>query len=65
MLENGDSIMADKGFDIASDLPPGVFLNIPPFLRDKKNLSLEKETETRIASVHIHVERAIARIKNF
>ena len=66
MLENGDSIMADKGFDIASDLPLGVFLNIPPFLRDKENLSLEEETETRrIASVRIHVERAIARIKNF
>ena len=33
LLEEGDTIMADKGFDIASDLPHGVRLNIPPFLR--------------------------------
>ena len=33
---------------------------------DRENLSLEEETETRrIASVRIHVKRAIARIKNF
>ena len=34
LLEEGDTIMADKGFDIASDLPHGVRLNIPPFLRN-------------------------------
>ena len=58
--------MADKGFDIESDLPNGISLNIPPFLRNKEHLSFEKETETRrIASVRIHVERAISRVKNF
>ena len=64
LLEEGDSIMVDKGFEIADDLPKGVTLNIPPFLRGNDHLSIEEETETRrIASVRIHVERAISRIK--
>ncbi len=66
MVESGDSIMADKGFDIESSLPNGVSLNIPAFLRGKDHLDIEEEQETRkIASVRIHVERAIARIKTF
>ena len=66
LLEVGDSIMADKGFEIADDLPKGVTLNIPPFLRGNGHLSIEDETEThRIASVRIHVERAVSRIKTF
>ena len=32
--------MADKGFDIVNDLPEGVSLNIPPFLRGKEHLSV-------------------------
>ena len=32
-FNNGDSVMADKGFTINDLLPPGVGLNIPPFLR--------------------------------
>ena len=65
LLEAGDSFMADKGFEIAGDLRQGVTLNIPPFLGEKDHLSIEEETETRrIASVRIHVERAMARIKN-
>ena len=66
LLEEGDSIMADKSFEIADDLPKGVTLNIPPFLRGNDHLSIEEETERRrIASVRIHVERAISRIKTF
>jgi hypothetical protein len=58
--------MADRGFDIESDLPSGVTLNIPPFLDGKDQLSLEEELTTRkIASIRLHVERAIARIKNY
>ena len=67
LLEPGDSVMADRGFDIEEDLAlRGVRLNIPPFLRGKTQLS-EKEliTTRRIASLRIHVEHAMERIKNF
>jgi len=59
--------MADRGFDIKADLIPlGVKLNIPPFLKDKSQLSEKEMIETRrIASVRIHVERAMERIKNY
>ncbi len=34
LLDSGDSVMADRGFDIEEDLMlRGVRLNIPPFLR--------------------------------
>ena len=66
LLEDGDSVMADKGFDIVKDMPKNTALNIPPFLRDHSSLTIEEETETRrIAAVHVDVERAIRRIKVF
>ena len=67
LLEKGDSIMADRGFDIEADLIPlGVKLNIPPFLKGKSQLSENEMVATRrIASVRIHVERAMERIKNY
>ena len=67
LLEKGDSIMADRGFDIEVDLIPlGVKLNIPPFLKGKTQLSEKEMVETRrIASVRIHVERAMELIKNY
>lgn len=67
LLEKGDSVMADCGFDIEEDLISlGVRLNIPPFLRGKTQLNEKKVTETHcIASVHVHVERAMERIKNY
>ncbi len=66
LLEENDSVMADKGFTIEDILPPKMYLNIPPFLRENASLSIEEETETRlIASVRVHVERAIRRIKTF
>ena len=53
----GESVMADKGFEIADDLLQGVTLNIPPFLEGRDHLSIEEETETRrIALVKIHVK---------
>ena len=67
LLEPGDSVMADRGFDIEEDLAlRGVRPNIPPFLRGKTQLS-KKEliTTRRIASLRIHVECAMERIKNF
>ncbi len=66
LLEPGDMVMADRGFDIQDILAQKkITLNIPPFMRGKTQLSLEEEFETRIASVRIHVERAIGRIKNY
>ena len=65
-LKPGDNIMADRGFEITSILPPGVGLNIPPFKGTRAQLTAEEATETvHIASVRIHVERAIGRIKNY
>ena len=59
LLESGDSVMADRGFDITEDPAPlGVRLNIPPFLRGKSQLESREMIETqRIASLRIHVER--------
>ena len=66
LLEPGGSLMADRGFNIEEDLPDGVNLNIPAFLNGKAQLELHDELETRrIASVRVHVERAINRVKNF
>ena len=66
LLERGDNIMADRGFDIKDVLPPGVSLNIPPFKGARDQLTAEETEETvRIAAVRIHVERAIGRVKNY
>ena len=63
----GDSVMADRGFTTESDLKElKVDLNIPSFLRERAQLTAAevKESQT-IASVRIHVERAIQRVKKF
>ena len=66
LLESGDNVMADKGFNIDELLRErGVTLNIPPFMKDG-SLSEDDVVLTRsIASLRIHVERVIERIKNF
>ena len=66
LLEPGDSVMADKGFTIADLLSArGVSLNMPPMKTDKQLTEKELLETRRIASVRIHVERAIRRIKAF
>ena len=67
LIEKGDSIMADRGFDIQDMLTPlGVRVNLPTFLKGKPQLEANELVETRrIASLRIHVERAMERIKNF
>ena len=58
--------MADRGFTIEDILPPGVSLNVPPRMNESGQLTDDERTSTRrIASVRIHVERAIERIKNY
>ena len=67
MLEKGDSVMPNRGFNIQDDLTPfGVKVNIPPFLKGKTQLEPEELVETRrIASLRIHVERVMERINIF
>ena len=65
-LEPGDSVMADRGFEIDDIVPSGVRVNIPPFLDKRPQLEPHEVTKTRrIATLRIHVERAIEWIKNF
>ena len=63
----GISIMADRGFTIKDMLKDiGIELNIPPFMEGCAQLPVKEVQEgRRIASVRIHVERAIGRMKNF
>ena len=59
--------MADRGFTIKDLLKKlNIDLNIPPFLDGRTQLSSKEVQEGRkIASVRIHVERAIGRLKNY
>ena len=59
--------MADRGFTIKDMLKDiGIDLNIPPFMEGRAQLPAKEVQEgRRVASVHIHVERAIGRMKNF
>ncbi len=65
--KTGISVMADRGFTIKDLLEEvGVELNIPPFMEGRQQLPAKEVQEGRhIASVRIHVERAIGRIKTF
>lgn len=58
LLEKGDSVMADRGFDIKEYLDLlGVELNMPPFMKKNKQLDESELVKTRwIATLRIHVE---------
>ena len=65
-FNEGDDVMADKGFTIEDLLPLGVSLNIPLFLGQSQQMPVEDVVKTQvIASLRIHVEKAIIKIKNF
>lgn len=58
--------MADRGFTIKDMLKElNVELNLPPFMEGRSQLPASQVQGRKIASLHIHVERAIGRIKNF
>ena len=58
--------MADRGFTIKDTLKEmNIELNIPPFLQDRQQLTAGEVEGRKIASVRIHVERAIGRVKQF
>lgn len=64
-LEPMDDVMADRGFNL-TDLVTmrNATLNILSFAKETQ-LSTKACTTTRIASLRIHVERAIQRMKKF
>ena len=66
-LQFGANLMAEKGFNIRDLLVrKGSRLIIPSFLRDKKTFSKKNcNANSNVAKVRIHVERAIARVKDF
>ena len=52
-VEDGDSIMADEGFDIEGDLKKiGLQLNIPPFLREKPQFNENEVITTQTIAKH-------------
>ena len=66
LLEHGDTVLADRGFDIGDDIAlHGATLQIPSFTRGKKQLSVQEvECSQRISKVRIHIERVIGLLKN-
>ena len=68
LVERGDVILADKGFpSIESDVnEAGGILVMPPFkTADRQFSGSQNKAGYECASVRIHVERNIARLKRF
>ena len=66
LLQVGDNVMVDCGFDIFAIVPAGVTVNMPPFLAGRDQMTAAETEETMgIASVRIHGERAIGHIKTY
>lgn len=66
LMENGDQIMADKGFvnNILKDT--GVSIATPHFLcADGQFTPSQIEDNQKIASLRIHVERHMKRVKEY
>jgi len=66
-LNPNDMVLADRGF-LIEDLVAerGASLNIPPFLRGRKNFTFSENMKTKvIARARIHVERFNQRFKKF
>lgn len=66
LIDPGDTIIADRGFDIGDDIAfHGGKLEIPSFTKGKKQLTQKDvEKSQKIARVRIHVERVIGLLKN-
>ena len=67
LWSDGNSVMADMEFTIHDELARvGVSLNIPAFLGGRDYLTkAEVKASQIIASVRIHVEKAIQRIETY
>ena len=65
-VEEGDDIMADRGFNIRHLLlPKKASFNIFAFSHGKVLSAKAVKRSRRVASVRIHVERVIRRMKTF
>lgn len=66
LVEEGDDVMADRGFNIRHLLlRKRCTLNIPAFSHGRALSAKAVKRSRKIARVRIHVERAIKRIKTF
>ena len=66
LLEPGDNVMVDRGFDISDIVPNGIIVNMPPFLAGRDQMTgVETQETMSIASLRMPVERAIGRIKTY
>lgn len=67
LLQPGDLILADKGFpEIQTKLDEegnGIVIVMPPFLHNKTFTANEVRETKKVASVRIHIERIMQRIK--
>ena len=65
-LNDGDSIMADKGFYIEDLKKVGLQLNIPPFLEEKSQFNENEVIKTHTIAKHmINVERPLEKVRIF
>ena len=66
-LSKGDLVMVDKGFVIQDELASGgAKLTLPHFMNGKKQFTKEaSDYNKKIASLRIHVERYMERLKNW
>ncbi|KAK3108725.1 hypothetical protein FSP39_014186 [Pinctada imbricata] len=67
LIEEGDGLMVDRGFDISPDLETrGAKLIMPSFLSGQNQFTTTQLVDSRnIATVRVHVERAVRKVKEF
>ena len=67
LIEEGDGLMVDRGFDIENDLAKrGASLIMPAFLQGQDQFDDKQLSNSRnIAIVRVHVERAVRKVKEF
>lgn len=69
LLEPGDLVLADKGFPqiktLLDENGKGILMVMPPFLYNKTFTAEQVEETYQVASVRIHIERVMQRIRTY